>query len=151
MRLIVRKEKRANSKSCTLYLTPKKKMEMVYKRSKFPNSHHWRYEQRDQRRHEQEGDQVRGVYLMKRFTCISQNTAYPPDSTKLNKGLNLTVAKQRWCTWLRVALSFNVGGLFYSFPELETKLNDYKLVNCVEFWNETPELLWLQRKGWKKN
>ena len=46
---------------------------MLYKRSRFPNSHRWRYEQEDQRGHEQEGDQVRGVYL-RRGSPVSLRT-----------------------------------------------------------------------------
>ena len=40
---------------------------MLYKRSRFPNSHHWRYELGDQRGHKQlqEGDQVIGVFLQR--------------------------------------------------------------------------------------
>ena len=73
---------------------------------------------------------------------------YQPDSTKLNKGLNVAVAKQQV---IENGCILNVGDLFYSFAELQTKLNDYKSVECVEFWNEKLELLWLQRKGLKKS
>ena len=89
MTLIIQKDKRANQKAVYFILTPTKKMEMLYKRSRFLIVIILRYKQWDQRGHKLEGDLVRGVFLMKRFTCISQNTAIngEPDSTKLNKGL----------------------------------------------------------------
>ena len=49
-----------------------------------------------------------------------------------------------------MALSFNVGDLFYSFAELETKLNDYKSVNFVEFWKQDARAILNAKKRLKK-
>ena len=45
-----------------------------------------------------------------------------------------------------MALSFNVGDLFYSFAKQETKLNDYKSVNCVEFWKRDARTIMAAKK-----
>ena len=43
-----------------------------------------------------------------------------------------------------------VGDLFYSLAELETKLNDYKLVNCVEFWKQDARTILNAKKRLEK-
>ena len=49
-----------------------------------------------------------------------------------------------------MAISFNVGYLFYSFAELETKLNDYKSINFVEFWKRDIRTIMAANKRLKK-
>ena len=49
-----------------------------------------------------------------------------------------------------MALSFNIGDPIYSFPELQTKLNDYKLVNYVEFWELEARTIMAAKKRLEK-
>ena len=49
-----------------------------------------------------------------------------------------------------MALSCNIGDLFYSFTEVETKLNDYKSVNCVELWKGNARTIMAAKNRFEK-